>query len=225
MTSTVAIPRCHRPLARGLQSPHPQLPPQKRKHIRLLVNPLPHRSPHPMPSLPLHPQQNRPLRNALHQCRHLKSMHRINPRIRIRSHKQDSRIFPSLNMVIRRISIKPLKLLRILRAPILRNPKPGNLKILVMQHVEQWHLADHSPKQIRTLSNHRPHQQSAIRPPGNGQMIRVRILLCNQKRSRRNHVIKNILLLAQHPSPVPVFPKLRPPAQISHGINPATLQP
>src|SRR6266446_2902106 len=113
-------------------SPHLQLPKQELKQIRPFLNPLPHRRPRPMPRLRLHPQQNRPLRNPLHSRRHLPRMHRIHSRIRIPSHKQHRRIFhPRLHgfhIMIRRISIEPLELLRILRAPTPK-PKAGYLDL------------------------------------------------------------------------------------------------
>ena len=45
------------------------------------------------------------------------------------------------------------------------------------------------------------------------------------KAARRGEVVKNILLLVEHPRPVPLLAKLRPAAQIGDGINPAAFQP
>ena len=120
-----------------------------------------------MPTPSLHPQQYRPPRpRGLRLRRHLKSMHRIHSRIRIPSHQQNRRILhPTPHMMIRRVSIKPLKLFRILRRPILRNPKPRNLKILIPQHIEQRHPANHSPKQLRTLRHHRPPSNPPFEAP------------------------------------------------------------
>jgi len=56
-------------------------------------------------------------------------------------------------------------------------------------------------------------------------MFFIRIFLRNQIFSRRNEVVKYILLLLQHASPMPVFSKLRPAAQVGHGEDSTMLQP
>ena len=94
-----------------------------------------------------------------------------------------------------------------------------------MQHVEQRHLADHRAKQIGTLRHHRAHQQPAIRPALNRQMIFVRIFFGDQMFGRGNHVVKHVLFLVEHPGAVPVFAELRAAAQIRHSINSAMLHP
>src|ERR1700685_1549999 len=56
-------------------------------------------------------------------------------------------------------------------------------------------------------------------------MFFIRIFLRNQILSRRNKVVKHILLFAQHAGSMPLFPELRPAAQMGHGENTATLKP
>src|SRR6202011_2525832 len=75
------------------------------------------------------------------------------------------------------------------------------------------------------LRERRSNQQSTIRSATNRQMLFVRILLRNQILSRRNEIIKNILLLLQHARPVPVFPKFSPAAQVGHSKNTPMLEP
>ena len=128
-------------------------------------------------------------------------------------------------MVIGRVGVEPLELLGIFGAAVLGDPELGDLEILIVQHVEQWHLADHGAEQVGTLRDHGAHEQASVGAALHGEMILVSILFGDEVLAGGDHVVEDVLFFVEHAGAVPVFAELGTPAQVGDGVDPAVLHP
>ena len=127
--------------------------------------------------------------------------------------------------MVGRVGVEPVELFGVFGGAVLRDPEFRDQEILVAQHVEQRDLADHGAEQVRTLRDHRAHQQAAIRSALDGEVIFVGDLVGDQEFGGGDEVVENILLFVQHAGAMPVFAELGAAAQVGHGVDAAMLQP
>ena len=98
-------------------------------------------------------------------------------------------------------------------------------KFLVVDHVEQRHLAHDGAEQVGTLRDHGAHEQASVGAALDGEVILVGIFLGDQVLGGGDHVVEDILFLVEHAGAVPVFAELGPAAQVGDGVDAAVLHP
>src|SRR6185312_16247380 len=209
-----------------------KLPEEKGPEIHRIIRQLGYGLARAMAGARINAQQNRPVVRAavvlchgLHQGRHFPGVHRVHARIRLGSHEERCRVgYAFAYVVIGRVTVQVAELLTVFSRAVLRDPEPGNLKLVVTKHIQQRHLAHSRAKQVWTLRDHSAHQQPAVASALNRQMLGIGIAGVDQVFSRGNKIIKHVLLLLQHAVAVPFFAELIAAAQLRVNIDAAALQ-
>src|SRR5687767_8343405 len=124
----------------------------------------------------------------------------------------------------RRVSIKRLKLLRIVTGTIVCNPVPTNGELMEPQHVHYSHLRNGYFEKLRPLVHDRAYKQTTIRSTLNGKFIGGSVFVCDEIFGSRDEIVKNILLLQLGPSLVPFLAILTTASHICRCVNDALLQ-
>ena len=126
--------------------------------------------------------------------------------------------------MIGRIGVQPAKSVGIFRRAVFRNPQPGDQKLVIADHVQQRHLADDGPEQVRPLRQSGPHEQTAVGPALDGQVVRIGVSLSDEPLGRSEKIVEDILLVAEHARLVPFLAVLAAAAQIGNGHQASLLQ-
>ena len=94
---------------------------------------------------------------------------------------------------------------------------------MVAEHVEQGDGADHGPAQVGALGDGGAHQQSAVGPAPDGQAVAAGAALGDQPVGGGVEVVEHLLLVGQHPGPVPVLAVLAAAPDAGDGVDAARL--
>ena len=125
----------------------------------------------------------------------------------------------------RRVGVQRVELRLVLHRAELRHvERPVRLQFHA-QHVVDAHSGDHGAKQVGALRQHGAHEQSAIAPALDGQLLRVRVIGLDEILRARDEVIEDILLLRQVAHLVPLLAELPAPAQVRDRIHAARVEP
>ena len=76
---------------------------------------------------------------------------------------------------------------------------------MVAEHVQQWHLADDGPVEIRPLRSDRAHEQAAVAASLSRNAGGVGVLLADEPLGAAVKVVEGVLLLVQHTAAVPAL--------------------
>ncbi len=147
-------------------------------------------------------------------------MQRVHAGVGIAGLEHHRRIFRApFDVVVGRVLQDVGELLRVLRRAVLGHPQRRQLELVVADHVEQRHVAQHCAEQIGPLGHGGAHQQPAVRSAGDGQPRGPGVLVRHQPFGGRNEIVEDVLLAFQHSGAVPLLAELGAPAEVSHGEN------
>ena len=132
---------------------------------------------------------------------------------------------PALDVVIGRVGVEPVELLGVVGRAVLGDPQFGDQEMVIADHVEQRHLADHGAEEVGTLRDHGAHEQAAVGAALDGEVLLVGVLFGDQLLGGGDEVVEDVLLLVEHAGAVPVLAELAAAAQVGHGEDAAVLEP
>ncbi len=130
-----------------------------------------------------------------------------------------------IDIVIRRQLLEEGSLFGHIRIAILVHPRRARQQQVIAQHVQQRHLADNRPEQVRPLREHHAHQQPAIRAAHRAKLLLRRDLLRDHILGHRDEVVIDHLPLGLQPRLVPGRAELTAATDVRHHIDAALLQP
>src|SRR5580658_3436643 len=154
---------------------HPQVPRHKRPLVPHLVNLLRNRLSASVARFRLYPNQHRSRARLvrLHRSCEFEAVPRHHAVVMVSSHNEGRRVFcPRLQIVQWRIRIQRLELLRIVRRPVIRSPRPPNRELVKAQHVHHAHSGQSRAEKVRTLRLASSNQQPAVAASRNRQLRR-----------------------------------------------------
>src|SRR5262245_54094679 len=105
------------------------------------------------------------------------------------------------------------------------DPQPTGGKSVIAQHVYHGPLTYHSPKEVWPLQHARRHQHAAVAAASDRKVGCAGIAVGNEPLGSGDIVIKDVLLLLQHPRLMPGFPIFATATQTGDSINPALFEP
>ena len=112
---------------------------------------------------------------------------------------------PRANVMVRRVGEEPAELFGVVRGAILGDPVAGDEEAVVAEHVQQRHLADDGPVEVRPLRSDRAHEQAAVAASLSCNAGGVGVLLADEPLGAAVKVVEGVLLLVQHTAAVPAL--------------------
>ena len=163
---------------------------------------------------------------ALHQGRHFAGVHRVDAGVAVAGEEEDGRIFGSgVDVLVGRILIDIRKILGILGGAVLGGPGAAHLEVLVAQHVEQRIAAPDGSEEVRPLGHGRSHQQAAVRPAPDGEILGRGVLVGDEIFGRAEPIVEDVLLVGEHGGLVPGLAVLVAAAKVGEREPSSLLQP
>ena len=108
---------------------------------------------------------------------------------------------------------------------VLAGPVTTDCVFVVAQHVDNRHPAQHRSEQVRALHHAGGHQQPAVAAALYSQFQCAGVFVFNQPLGRGDKIIEDILLILQHPGPVPLFAILVAASQAGHSQHTTLFHP
>ncbi len=157
---------------------------------------------------------------------HLPGVQRVDPSVGLEDGEQRRRIGHALpHVVVGRVGVQPGELVGLLGGAVLDVPRRAQAEQLVADHVEQRRRADHRGVQLGALGQGRADQQAAVGAAGDGQLRGRGHAGGDEVLGRRVQVVEDVLLVGEHPGPVPLLALLAAAAQLGDGVRAARLDP
>ncbi len=195
--------------------------------VRLLLDDLAGRLPRPVTRLRLNADQHR-CRTHLHLLQSGRELERVtgdDAVIVVGRGDQSGRIEVGVKVVVRRIRVQAPEHRRIVRRTVIGHPGPSDRELVEPQHVHHAHSGQGGAEQLRSLGHRRADQQAAVGSAGDRQLAGRCVAFVDQVLRRGDEVVEHVLLVLQHPRPVPLLAVLAAASQVGLGVDAAQLEP